>query len=153
MTTGGRMGKIGDRTPALWIHKTRGLLIATALNGMASVGKFFRTKKPSLKKWASVEISQMKKGRVFIFSLIVKGDTLWSVENSDPREFSDVKVFAASEWYEAQAGLIREFKIENMGSGQKQQYFISFKLNVQIDPPQTKHFRFGICVSLHSIAT
>ena len=141
MTTGGRMGKIGDRTPALWIHKTRGLYIATALNGKASVGKFFRTKKPSLKKWTSVEISQMKKGRVFIFSLIVKGETLWSVENSDPREFSDVKVFASSEWYEAQAGLIREFKIENMGSGQKQEYFISFAKNVQIDPPQAQLFQ------------
>ena len=122
VTTGGKSGKIGDRTPALWIHKTRGLYIATTLSGKASVGKFFRTKKPSLNEWTHVEIVQMKKGSVFTFSLVVKGEILWSVENSDPREFSDVKVFTSSEWYEAQAGLIRRFKIEKMMTGEKPIY-------------------------------
>ena len=122
MTTNGRSGKIGDRTPALWIHNTRGVYIATTLNGKPSVGKFFKTKKPPLNQWTTIEIIQAKKGSVFMFSLAMGGETLWSVENSDPRQFSDVKVFTSSEWYEAQAGFIRGFKIENMMTGEKSIY-------------------------------
>ena len=118
MSTNGRSGKIGDRTPALWIHNTRGVYIATTLNGKPSVGKFFKTKKPPLNQWTTIEIIQAKKGSVFMFSLAIGGKTLWSVENSDPREFSDVKVYASSGWYEAQAGYIRGFLIENMAPGE-----------------------------------
>ena len=68
--------------------------------------------------WFRKEIIQAKKGNVFMFSLAIGGKTLWSVENSDPREFSDVKVYASSGWYEAQAGYIRGFLIENMAPGE-----------------------------------
>ena len=118
MTIGDNSGTVGDRTPALWIHKTRGVYIATALNGVASVAKLFKTKKPALNEWSKVEISQVKKGSKYMFSFILKGETLWTVENSDPREFSSVKVFASSDWYVAQAGEIRGFKIENMMPGE-----------------------------------
>ena len=39
---GGKGGKVGDRTPALWIHKTLGLYIVTTLNGKPNVAKAFR---------------------------------------------------------------------------------------------------------------
>ena len=42
MTIGGMVGNIGDRTPALWMHKTRGVYIVTALNGKAAVGSTSR---------------------------------------------------------------------------------------------------------------
>ena len=118
MTIGGKSGNIGDRTPALWIHKTRGVYLTTTLGSKSSVGKFFKTKKPPINEWTSVEISQTRKGSKYIFSFTLKGETLWTVENSDPREFSSVKVFASSDWYVAQAGAIRGFKIENMMPGE-----------------------------------
>ena len=118
MTTGGKKGKIGDRTPALWIHKTKGVYIATTLNGKPNEGHFFKTKKPSLNEWTSVEISQVVVGSKYIFSLIIGGETLWSVENTKPRKFYSVKVFASSGWYAAQEGSIRQFKIENILSGE-----------------------------------
>ena len=58
MTTGGKSGKIGDRTPALWIHKTKGVYIATTLNDKPNEGNFFKEKKPPLNEWASVEIRE-----------------------------------------------------------------------------------------------
>ena len=118
MTIGGKSGNIGDRTPALWIHKTRGVYLTTTLGSKSNVGKFFKTKKPPINEWTSVEISQTRKGSKYIFSFTLKGETLWTVENSDPREFSSVKVFASSDWYVAQAGSIRGFKIENMMPGE-----------------------------------
>ena len=119
ITTGGKSGKIGDRTPALWIHKTKGVYIATTLNGKPNEGIYFKTKKPSLNEWTSVEISQVLEGSKYIFSLIIGGETLWSVENTKPRRFYSVKVFASSSWYTTQAGSIRQFKIENILPGGK----------------------------------
>ena len=119
MTTGGKSGKIGDRTPALWIHPTRGVVISTTLNGKATVSKMFRSDKPPLNEWTAVEISQTKKGATYTFSLVMRGKTLWSVENTTPTQFSNVHVYASSLWYVAQAGSIRKFKIETMMPGKK----------------------------------
>ena len=57
-----------------------------------------------------------------MFSFAIKGEVLWSTENSDPREFSDVEVYASSGWYNAQAGYIRGFQIENMTPGKENGY-------------------------------
>ena len=124
MTIGGKIENIGDRTPALWIHKSRGVYIATTLNGKANVGKIFRSKKPPINEWTTVEISQARKGSKFMFSLVLKGETLWSVENTQPRPFSDVHVYASSEWSVAQAGSIRGFKIENKMPGKNKQIYV-----------------------------
>ena len=120
MTIGGKSGNVGDRTPALWIHKSRGVYISTTLDGKPNVGKAFPTKKPPINKWTAVEISQAKKGSKYIFSLVVKGETLWSVENTKPTQFSDVHVYASSDWYVAQAGSIRGLQIENMIPGRSE---------------------------------
>ena len=112
MTIGGKTGNVGDRTPSLWIHSTRGVYIATTLNGRASVGKFFRGF-PPVGEWTSIEISQAKQDFSYIFSVTIGGEEIWSVANSKPEEFSDVKVYASSPWYLAQAGAIRGLQIEN----------------------------------------
>ena len=118
LTIGGKIGNVGDRTPALWMHKTRGVYISTTLNGKPSVGKAFRTKKPPTNEWTVVEIGQTKTGSKYFFSLRIKGETLWSVENTEPKQFSNVDVFASSDWYVAQAGSIRGLKIETMRPGE-----------------------------------
>ena len=51
MTIGGSSGNIGDRTPALWLHRTKGVYLATALNGSSSVGRFFKGKNPPVNEW------------------------------------------------------------------------------------------------------
>ena len=112
---GGKGGKVGDRTPALWIHKTLGLYIVTTLNGKPNVAKAFRNKRPPLNKWNAVEINQMKKGSSYIFSLMMNNEVLWSAKNVKPSQFSDVKVYAASPWFAVQAGSIRGLKIEQPG--------------------------------------
>ena len=126
MTIGGKDGNVGDRTPSLWIHKTRGVYISTTLNGEADVGKLFRTKKPRINEWTTVEISQARKGSKYMFSLVIKGETLWSVENTRPMQFSNVYVYACSVWYVAQAGSIRGFKIENKMPGENKLLLVKF---------------------------
>ena len=108
---------VGYQTPALWIHGSRGVYIGTALNGKADEGKLFGTKKPPIDEWTRVEISQVKHGSKYIFSLVMKGEALWFVENNKPRQFSNVYVYASRSV--AQAGYIRKLKIENMTPGER----------------------------------
>ena len=116
MTTGGKSGNVGDRTPALMIHKTKGVYIVTTLNGEPSV-EHFSKKKPARNKWSAVDISQIKKGSKYTFSLTLNNKKLWARENNKPEEFEDVKVYASSNWYAAQPGYIRKLRIENMIPG------------------------------------
>ena len=113
---GGKGGKVGDRTPALWIHKTLGVYIVTTINGKPNVGKTLRLGRPPLNKWTTVEINQVKKGSSYIFSLMMNNEVLWKSTNTRPSQFSDVKVFAASPWFAVQAGSIKGLKIEQPGS-------------------------------------
>ena len=115
ITTGGKGGKVGDRTPALWIHKTLGVYIVTTINGKPNVGKTLRLGRPPLNKWTTVEINQVKKGSSYIFSLMMNNEVLWITRNVKPSQFSDVKVYAASPWFAVQAGSIRGLKIEQPG--------------------------------------
>ena len=116
LTTGGKGGSIvGERIPALWIHKKSEVvkvLFKTALNGKPNEG-LFSAMKPPINKWSTVEVIQEREGSVFFVSLIIRGETIWSERNRKPQEFSNVKVYASSDWYVAQAGYIRGFKIQN----------------------------------------
>ena len=119
ITTGGKYGNIGDRTPALWTHNSRGVYISTTLSGNPAIGKAFPSKKPPINQWTAVEIKQSKEGSDYIFSLKFNDEILWSVRNTDPQEFSAVQVYFSSGWYVAQAGSIRNFRIETMTPGEK----------------------------------
>ena len=120
LTIGGLSTNIGDRTPALWMYKKNGVVkvvIATTLNGKVSVSKVLDKKIPVINQWNAVGISQERQGLDYIFSVVMRGETLWSTKNTKPQEFSNVKVFATSNWYVAQSGYIRGLKIENKIQG------------------------------------
>ena len=113
LSIGGSTGAVGDRTPAIWFHPKTGVQVATTLNGVANVAKKFRNQKPPVGEWTTFEISQAKKGLSYIFTVSITGIEVWSKNNAEPQEFSDVQVFASSPWYEAQAGSIKGLLIEN----------------------------------------
>ena len=115
MTIGGKglgsAAQVGDRTPAIWLHKTHGVVIATSLNGYASYSKIFKTL-PPLGEWTRIEISQSLQSSRYIYSVIIGTTQLLKVENKKPVELSDVKVYASSPWYTAQKGFIRNLRVE-----------------------------------------
>ena len=112
LTFGGKEGKIGDRTPAIWFHKTRGVLISTAMDGKASYSKFFKTLLPPTGKWTKFEVSQSLIQGHYIFRVDIGGNSVFSKPNSKPVELENVKVYSGSPWYEEQKGSIRNLKIE-----------------------------------------
>ena len=122
LTVGGKSTNIGDRTPALWMYKKNGVVkvvVATTLNGKASMSKVSNELPPAINEWTNFEISQERKGSDYIFTLVMKDKILWSTKNTKPQEFSNVKVFASSKWYVAQSGYIRGLKIENKIQGKR----------------------------------
>jgi hypothetical protein len=66
---------------------------------------------PPINKWTSIEISQEAVGSEYIFSLRVNGSEVYSVENTAPREYRDVKVYTGK-GKDIWPGFIRNLKIE-----------------------------------------
>ena len=111
MTTGGKYGKIGDRTPAIWFHKTRGILVASALDGKASFSKWLKPL-PSSGQWTRIEVSQSLVESKYIYNITIGDKEEFSIQNKKPVELKKVKVYSGNPWHAPQKGSIRNLKID-----------------------------------------
>ena len=115
MTIGGKglgsNAKVGDRTPIVWIHKTHGVVISSALNGKASYSKKVASL-PPVGEWTSIEVSQSLAESKYMYSISIANTTLFEIENTMPVELSNVKVYAGSPWNDARKGFIRNLEID-----------------------------------------
>ena len=115
MTVGGKgsdpSDNYGDRTPALWLHGTKGVLVSSAVNRRACFPKWV-SKIPPLGRWTKIEVHQVLKGFRSMFEIFIDEDRVYSVENEKPEIFHDVKIFASSPWGPAQNGKIRNILVE-----------------------------------------
>ena len=113
LTIGNKGGRIGDRTPAIWFHKERGVIVSTAMP-MDGVPSFIKAFKPSppLGEWTKLVISQDFERNLFVFSFNIGNKTVFNKTNSEPVELDYVKVYSGSPWWSAQAGSIRNLKIQ-----------------------------------------
>ena len=115
MTIGGKgvgsNAKVGDRAPAIWFHKTRGVLVSSAKDGKVSYSKFFKIFPPA-GEWTEIEVSQILVSSQYIYSISIGKKEVFSETNTKPVELSDVKVYSGSPWYSSLRGLLRNLKIE-----------------------------------------
>ena len=107
----GSGSRVGDRIPAIWFHKTKGVLVSTALNGKVSYNKAIKDLPPT-RKWTKIEVSQTLVMSKYIFSITIGGKKVFTKPNTKPVELSDVKVYAGSPWSPSQKGSLRKLKIE-----------------------------------------
>ena len=107
----GSSANVGDRNPAIWFHKTRGVLVSSAQDGKASYSKFFKPL-PLAGEWTRIEVSQILVSSQYIYSITIGNKQVFSKPNTKPVELSDVKVYAGSPWYSGQKGTLRNLKIE-----------------------------------------
>ena len=111
MTIGGKSGKVGDRTPAIWFHKTRGILVSIALSGRASYNKFFHPL-PIVGHWTKFEFSQTLVKSQSIVNITIGGKNVFYRENRKPVELENVKVYSGNPWNALQKGSMRNLTIE-----------------------------------------
>ena len=116
MTVGGRGARPGHQTPAVWFHKTEGILVGAFVNDNHSFLKTFEAF-PDRREWVKIEISQVLAGSQYIYTISINGEEKFSVENIRVKEFYKVQVFASSPFFLGQKGSIRNVTVENKEDG------------------------------------
>ena len=124
LTIGGNNVEYGDRTPAIWpsINLPNKMYIASAVNGQQHV---HRPARPPVGVWTPIEIAQTLEQGKYMYRIVVGGEEVHAVENTEPKEFQDVKVYASGPWHEAQPGSIRNLVIRSKYQGG----WVGFRLN------------------------
>ncbi|XP_065672701.1 uncharacterized protein LOC105845300 isoform X3 [Hydra vulgaris] len=112
-TVGFDNSKYGDRVPGVWFYGSGdgSLYISSALNG--NLDRVFITKPVTLKEWSHVEISQQLINNVYMYTIKLNGENVFSEENKQAKFFNNVMVYVSDPWYPAQDGLIKEFYMIN----------------------------------------
>ncbi|XP_065671478.1 uncharacterized protein LOC136089419 isoform X2 [Hydra vulgaris] len=113
LTIGGNKGNDGDRTPGVWFSNDGlgSLLIVSSVNGDVDYSYF--TQPLQLNEWSSIRISQFQINEVYMYALYFNGSIIYSIKNAQPKEFSNVYVYAADPWYETIDATIKDFRILN----------------------------------------
>ena len=76
-------------------------------------------------EWTSIHISQTLEEGKYIYRITIGGEEVHAVENSEPEEFSDVKVYASDPWHNAQPGSIRNLVIKSRYQGESTPVWVS----------------------------
>lgn len=95
---GGNKEEYGDQTPAIsFAPDTTKIRIASAING----NKNFRidTDPIPINEWTQLEISQLRQlDGVYQFTIRIAGTIFTQINNTDPREFSEIKVYTSNNY-------------------------------------------------------
>ena len=120
LTVGGDSQHYGDRTPAVFLHPKRGILVSSAVNGESAYGFWCRQHQPKAGIWTEYAVSQVKKeGDKYIYSISINGEEVHRTVNTRPEVFKDVGVFASNPWDGNPSSLysIRNLKIDSEITG------------------------------------
>ena len=97
------------------MHKTRGVLVASTIDGKVNYRKTVKPL-PAAGKWTKIEVCQVDDGSRYEFSITIGDKKVFSKTNSKPVDLKDVTVYLGSPWYTNQKGLVRKLKIETSTS-------------------------------------
>ena len=111
MTIGGNRGQVGDRSPAIWLHKTRGVLVSSAIDGKVAYSKTVKPL-PAAGEWTRIGVSQVLVEAKHVFSVTIGDKKVFSKTNSKPVELDNVEVYSGSPWYTSQEGFLQNLKID-----------------------------------------
>ena len=112
MVTEEKGTKYGKRIPAISMDRGKGLLVSTTLGKKPIYNKMFRSNVPALRKWTKIKVIQSMQGEDYIYSIKIGEKGVFSLINTRPREFYDVRVYAGSPLSPPLTGSIRNLKIE-----------------------------------------
>ncbi|XP_065651457.1 uncharacterized protein LOC136079549 isoform X5 [Hydra vulgaris] len=117
LTIGRNLDNYGDRTPAIYFHEDGSgrLYITSAVNGNNNY--VFITQPLPLNQWSSIQVSQIRINGKYVFSVYLNKSMIHSVENTNPRSFENLKVYASNPWFNAQDCSIEELKIVSGSNG------------------------------------
>ncbi|XP_065641526.1 uncharacterized protein LOC101240728 [Hydra vulgaris] len=113
LTTGENVDTYGTRSPAIFIdEKMLRLKINFDISGKPNK-EIYVNNPIELHVWFSMKIMQKYFDGMYTYSIQLNGENILNMENSDAREFPNVKVYVSDPWKPAQPGFIRNLKIIN----------------------------------------
>ena len=96
--TGGNCCGVGDRIPAAWFwSKTTKLHICSGVNNAGNT--CYNSSPLPLNKYTNILIKQEREGEKIIYSIAINGKVVKRLQNLKPREYKNVKIWAADNWY------------------------------------------------------
>ena len=114
------IGTNGDRIPLVLVNKDKYFYISTDLNGKVDKGTF-KFNFDMYKKY-HLKIEQFQKDGKIMYQVMINGKTEYSAENTDPKDFENVKVFASDPWHDAftsEYGILENFKYSRPVEGKQ----------------------------------
>lgn len=115
-TAGDNCCAYGQRIPGLWFHGSHSTRLYIA-NGVGSNGDrtiWSASISPSL--WSTIELTQKFQQGKFMYTVTINGATELSEENTNPREFLNVDIFASDDFYTTSGASIRKLIYENLSN-------------------------------------
>ncbi|XP_065641710.1 fibrillin-1 isoform X2 [Hydra vulgaris] len=112
-TNNSEEGKYGERIPGIWFSPNciSCLQISASVNDSHDFP--ITTPKIDLHQWSNLEVSQIFRKSVYVYTIKLKGNVIYSGVNYQAQSFYNVKVYASDPWHDAQDGFIRNLFIIN----------------------------------------
>ena len=89
----------GDRVPAIWLHKGGFLLVCSAISGDKNKCTHVHQ---AIGQQFTLEIKQatsQSDGKM-LYEIFVDGNSVYSIENTQPMSFTNVKAYGGDPWYD-----------------------------------------------------
>nr|XP_047140263.1 uncharacterized protein LOC124815535 isoform X2 [Hydra vulgaris] len=110
LTIGGDYGINGYRIPGVWFNNDGSgkMLICSSVNGDHSY--CILTEPIKSNEWSSIRISQFQINEVYMYSVYLKGNNIYSIKNTLPQTFTNINVYAANPWHIELDGYIKDLR-------------------------------------------
>ncbi|XP_065684315.1 uncharacterized protein LOC105844212 isoform X1 [Hydra vulgaris] len=117
LTLGNNCDVYGDRNPGVWFDKDGSgkLVICVAVNDNRNYCN--STNPLGLNQWYKIKIYQGFMNGSYFLTVCIDDVHIYSVENTKPKDFENMKVYASNLWEDAQNAFISELIIENIVNG------------------------------------
>jgi len=109
LTKGENAHEYGNRVPLVAVTPDKQLHVTSAISGNWNGGGDIKGLQQG--RWIKVAITQTYYRGTFLFEVFVDGSRKMMKENSKPKRFSNIKVYASDPWHVAVNGKIRRLSI------------------------------------------
>ncbi|XP_065680932.1 uncharacterized protein LOC136094806 isoform X4 [Hydra vulgaris] len=102
-----------DRVPGVWFHNSGNGSLSITVPGIRNLSSLFKTAPIPPNTWSHIEISQQLEYSVYMYTIKLNGEKVFSTENIHPESYESVNVYASDQLHYAQDGFIKDFAVIN----------------------------------------
>ena len=108
ITNSGNSYVYGCRNPGLWFCNDK-FHMCSAING--NWNYCYDSKRFNANNWIKVQVEQKMINNKYYYSITLNDATVYSIINSQPRVFHNMKLYVSDPWYSTMSGNIKNLVI------------------------------------------